>query len=198
MDAGRVLVVAATPEEAGHLPAGTPLVVTGMGKTLAGVATARALYERAGQVDLVVNLGTAGALRPGLVGLHRPRRVLNHDLAAGAIRSLGHDPFDELELAHGDETVLATGDAFVSDPVVRDRLAQRAHLVDMEGYAVAWACREAGLPLLLVKHVSDSADASAHDWPSVVDASARVLAEALAELLESGPDGPDGPDAQTG
>ena len=179
----RVLVVSATRDEAAYLPTGTPLVVTGMGKTLAAVATARALAERDGEVDLVVNLGTAGALRPGLVGLHRPRTVLNHDLSADAVRALGHDPHDRLELDRGDETVLATGDAFVSDPVVRDRLAARAHLVDMEGYAVAWACRAAGVPVLMLKHVSDDADASALDWPSLVDASARVLAAALAEVL---------------
>ncbi|WP_224769365.1 nucleosidase [Nocardioides ochotonae] len=179
----RVLVVSATREEAAYLPPGTPLVVTGIGKTLAAVATARALAERDGEVDLVVNLGTAGALRPGLVGLHRPSVVLNHDLSADAVRALGHDPHDRLELDRGDETVLATGDAFVSEPSVRDRLAARAHLVDMEGYAVAWACRAGGVPVLMLKHVSDSADDSALDWSSVVDASARVLAAALAELL---------------
>ena len=41
----------------------------------------------------------------------------------------------------GSEIVLATGDVFVTDPAVRDRLAERAHLVDMEGYAVAYAAR---------------------------------------------------------
>ncbi len=179
-----MLVVAATPEEAAHLPDEVPLVITGIGKTLAAAATARAVLQRHGQVDLVVNLGTAGALRPGLTGLHRPGTVLNHDLAAAAIRALGHDPHDELRLEHGDATVLATGDVFVSDPVERDRLAARAHLVDMEGYAVAWACRQAGVPVLLLKHVSDTADESALDWPQVVDVSARALARELVALLD--------------
>ncbi len=31
------------------------------------------------------------------------------------------------------------------------------------------------MPVRLVKHVSDAADESAMDWPTVVDASARVL-----------------------
>jgi nucleoside phosphorylase len=77
--------------------------------------------------------------------------------------------------------VLASGDVFVTDPVVRDALAQRADLVDMEGYAVVYACRRFGVPVRVVKHVSDSADASALDWPRVVDHSARVLGEWLAE-----------------
>ena len=37
------LVVAATAAEAAHVPPDLPLVVTGMGKTAAAVATARAL-----------------------------------------------------------------------------------------------------------------------------------------------------------
>ncbi len=58
--------------------------------------------------------------------------------------------------------------------------AERADLVDMEGYAVAYACRRLGVPVRLVKHVSDSADESALDWPSLVDASARALGAWLA------------------
>jgi adenosylhomocysteine nucleosidase len=169
------LVVAATAAEAAHVPADLPLVVTGLGKTAAAVATARAL---AAYDDLrgltVVNIGTAGALRPGLTGLHVPGVVLNHDINADVVRSLGYDPEERLELGES-EVVLATGDVFVTDPVVRDRLALAAHLVDMEGYAVAYACRRMGVPVRLVKHVSDNADASAMDWPRLVDRSARVL-----------------------
>jgi nucleoside phosphorylase len=51
----------------------------------------------------------------------------------------------------------------------------------MEGYAVAFACLQFDVPVTLVKHVSDNADASAMDWPSLVDASARVLGDWLDE-----------------
>ena len=70
---------------------------------------------------------------------------------------------------------LASGDVFVTDPVVRARLAEQAHLVDMEGYAVAWACRRHAVPVRVVKHVSDNADAAAMSWPEVVYLSAREL-----------------------
>jgi len=53
----------------------------------------------------------------------------------------------------------------------------------MEGYAVAYACAELGVPVRLVKHVSDHADAAAMDWPELVDASARVLGAWVEELL---------------
>ena len=61
-------------------------------------------------------------------------------------------------------------------------LAARAHLVDMEGYAVAYACRRYGVPVRLV-NVSDNADESALDWPSAVAASARALGAWLEEQL---------------
>ena len=177
----RHLVVSATAAEAAHVPADLPLVITGMGKTAAAAATARALGALEDLTGLtVLNIGTAGALRPGLSGLFEPGVVLNHDISADVIRSLGHDPQEWLEVGDSD-VVLATGDVFVSDPAIRDALAERAHLVDMEGYAVAWAAREAGVPVRLVKHVSDSADESALDWPSMVEASAVALGEWLRE-----------------
>jgi adenosylhomocysteine nucleosidase len=178
----RLLVVAATAREAAHVPEGLPLLVTGMGKTAAATATARALAE-AGDTDLtIVNVGTAGALRDGVTGLHEVGTVLNHDMNADAIRALGYDPMERIVVGLG-ETVLASGDVFVADPLVREALAERAHLVDMEGYAVAYACRAFGVRVRLVKHVSDNADDTAVDWPQQVEASARVLGQWLRKNL---------------
>jgi adenosylhomocysteine nucleosidase len=197
-----LLVVAATHAEAAHVPAGVEVVVTGIGKTAAAVATTRALTRRAqagqaahaGQAApgggaggglaglTVVNLGTAGALRDGLAGLHEVGTVLNHDMNADAVRALGYDPQELLRLSEA-PVVLASGDLFVTDPAVRERLAERAHLVDMEGYAVAYACRALGVDVRVVKHVSDNADETALDWPAMVDRSARALAEWLRLLL---------------
>ncbi|WP_235736073.1 nucleosidase [Nocardioides alcanivorans] len=162
------------------------MVLTGIGKTAAAVAVTRALAALGDLRDVVViNLGTAGALRPGVVGLQEPVAVLNHDLSAAAIRALGHDPRERLELRAGAGPVLATGDVFVADPLVRDELAQRADLVDMEGYAVAYACAEFGVPVRLLKHVSDNADEGALDWAALVDVSAKALASGLDDLLNT-------------
>ena len=177
----RTIVVAATRAEAAHVPAHLPLVVTGLGKTAAAVATTRALAGVDPATTLVVNIGTAGALRDGLEGLHLPGTTINHDMNAAAVRALGYDPEERLTVDGGDDTVLASGDVFVTDPAVRAALAEDAHLVDMEGYAVVFACRRLGVPVRLVKHVSDNADESALDWPDRVAASARVLGEWLAQ-----------------
>jgi adenosylhomocysteine nucleosidase len=171
------LVVSAVAGEARYVPAGVPVVVTGVGKTAAAVATARALAERDTSDLVVLNVGTTGALRDGLSGLYLPSEVVNHDINADAVRALGLDPQETLHVEGGDGTVLASGDVFVTDPVVRRRLAERADLVDMEAYGVVYACREYGVPVRVVKHVSDSADETALDWPALIDASAKVLGE---------------------
>lgn len=183
----RCLVVAATRVEATYVPASLPLLITGIGKTPAAALTARALATHpAPETVTVFNIGTAGALRPGLQGLFEPNVVVNHDMDGDAIRALGYDPEERLVLgpaADGDDVVLATGDLFVTDPVRRDHLALGAHLVDMEGYSVAWVARQFGAPVRLAKHVSDSADESALDWNTAVDRSARALGEWLVDQV---------------
>jgi nucleoside phosphorylase len=181
-----LLVIAATSEEAAYVPDGLPVVITGIGKATAAIETTRALIAYGDTTELtVLNVGTAGALHDGHSGLFRPSVVINHDLSAAANRALGHDPQERLELGTGDGTVLASGDIFVTDPVVRAALAERADLVDMEAYGVALACHRLGVRLELVKHVSDNADEGAFDWPSLVDASAKVLGAWVEERLGS-------------
>jgi adenosylhomocysteine nucleosidase len=173
----RYLVVSATEAEAAYVPEGIPVVLTGVGKTAAGVRTAKALAAGSTEDLVVLNVGTTGALRDGLAGIYLPSSVINHDINAEAIRAIGLDPAEVLPIDDGDGTVLASGDVFVTDPVVRAWLAERAHLVDMEAYGVAFACRQFGVPVRLVKHVSDTADEAAMDWPALVDASAKALGE---------------------
>ncbi|HWD82529.1 MAG TPA: nucleosidase [Kribbella sp.] len=175
------LVVSAVAGEARYVPAGMPVVVTGVGKTAAAVAVSRALAERDTTGLVVLNVGTTGALRDGLSGLYLPSTVINHDVNAGAVRAIGLDPQEELHVEGGDGTVLASGDVFVTDPDVRARLAERAQLVDMEAYGVVYACRSYGVPVRVVKHVSDSADEAALDWPALVDVSAKALGEWVSE-----------------
>ena len=177
----RCLVVAALRAEVAHVPNGLDVVITGIGKTAAAAVTTEALLARRGVDLIVLNVGTCGALRDEASGLYLPSTVINHDINGDAIRALGYEPADELTIDDGDGSVLASGDVFVTDHAVRSRLAERADLVDMEGYGVAYACRRLGVPVRLVKHVSDSADEGAYDWPSLVEASAVVLGDWLAD-----------------
>ncbi|MGW2252974.1 nucleosidase [Kitasatospora sp. NPDC001660] len=177
----RPLLVVAVREEAAHLDDRLPVLLTGMGKVNAAAALATVL-ARGDQPSEVINLGTAGALRPGWEGTHHVTQVIQHDLDSPALLALtGRTYGAPLVVGKGDGPILATGDLFVSDPAARDRLAEHADLVDMEGYAVATVAHRAGLPVRLVKHVSDEAgDGAAHSWRESVDDCARHLAEWVA------------------
>lgn len=174
-----VLVVSATRAEAAHVPAGAQVLITGLGKVRSATALTRRLATEAGRYRRVVNIGTAGALHRRHGGLYVPSRVIEHDLSAAELSALGYPVNDTWELAGGDGSVLATGDAFVNDAAHRDVLAARADLVDMEAAALLHVCGEFGLPARVVKVVSDYADDSAMDWPSAIDAAARELGEWL-------------------
>ena len=174
------LIVSATAIEAAYVPDGLPLLVTGVGKTAAAAHLSRELTRRP-DVTRIVNIGSAGALHDHLEGLHVVGHVIHHDISAEAIRALGYEFEDELVLDPASPIRLATGDVFVTDPVVRSALAQRADLVDMEGFALAWTARLFGVDAVLVKHVSDNADESAMDWVTAVEHSARALGSWLTE-----------------
>lgn len=169
------LLVVALEEESAHLHVTElPVLVTGVGKVNAAVALATILGEHSPKE--VVNLGTAGALHDDLVGTHVISTVIQHDLDDEAIHDLvGLHPGEPIDLG-GAGLTLATGDAFVSDAATRAALAARAHLVDMEGYAIARAAMTAGVPVRLVKRVSDAADESAgRSWRESVDECAEHL-----------------------
>lgn len=182
----RPLVLVAHRREAAHLPAGIDLVLTGVGLVRAAYATTRAILERAPDTDgrtglLVVNLGSVGALHAHLEGIHEPSAVINRDVDEDMMRGLGLSPDNRIELS-GEGPVLGSGDAFVAGGAARELLLGRCELVDMEGFAIAYACRELGVRLRMIKHVSDAADERALAWADLVDRSAQALARAYADL----------------
>ncbi|GGY18465.1 nucleosidase [Streptomyces tanashiensis] len=176
--ADRPLLVLAVKEEAQFLDTELPVLLTGMGKVNAATALATVL-GRGPRPSGIVNLGTAGALRPGWTGTHVVGTVLQHDLDGQLLATLTGETYGApLTLPDGGDVVLATGDAFISDEAARARLAERAPLVDMEGYALAAAAELAGVPLRIVKHVSDEAgDGAARTWRESVAECARALAD---------------------
>ncbi|MDH6224874.1 MULTISPECIES: nucleosidase [Streptomyces] len=179
MSPDRPLLVLAVKEEAAELGSGAPVLLTGMGKVNAAAALAGVL-GRGVLPREIVNLGTAGALRPGWTGTHVIARVIQHDLDSRLLAGLTGEVYGApITLAEddGDGPVLATGDTFVSDDAARDRLAGQAALVDMEGYALASVAQRFGVPIRLVKHVSDDAgDGAARTWRESVAACAVELA----------------------
>ncbi|MET9723834.1 nucleosidase [Streptomyces zaomyceticus] len=174
----RPLLVLAVKEEAQFLETDLPVLLTGMGKVNAATALAIAL-GRGPRPSGIVNLGTAGALLPGMSGTHVIGTVVQHDFDGRLLATLTGESYGApLTLPDGRDTVLATGDTFISDETARARLAEQAALVDMEGYALAHAAAIAGVPLRIVKHVSDEAgEGAARTWRESVAECARALAE---------------------
>ncbi|GHA90823.1 nucleosidase [Streptomyces termitum] len=173
----RPLLVLAVKEEAQFLDTDLPVLLTGMGKVNAATALATAL-ARGPHPSEIVNLGTAGALRAGWTGTHVIGTVVQHDFDGRLLATLTGESYGApLALPADGDVVLATGDTFISDEAARARLAERAPLVDMEGYALAHAAALAGVPLRLVKHVSDEAgDGADRTWRESVAACSRELA----------------------
>ena len=104
------------------------------------------------------------------------------------IRALGYDPHDVLHVDGGDGTVLASGDAFISDPTCGGGWPDVPSSSTWRG--TPWRTRASAsvCPCAWSSTSPTAADESALDWPSVVDASARVLGEWVAEHA----DGEDG------
>lgn len=169
------LVVVAAAQEAAHLPSDVPVVLTGVRMVQAAVATTRAILEQ--RPSRVVNLGSVGSLEPTIHGIQRPSAVINRDLTADVLRAAGLTPDERIELG-GDGPVLGTGDSFVIGGPERDALIGRCQLVDMEGFAIAHACRVLDVDLVMIKHVSDPATEEALALRELVDAAARALAAA--------------------
>lgn len=182
-----LLVVAALGAEVAYVDSGVEVLLTGIGKALAAATLARRLSDGP-RPDVVVNLGTAGALDSSLTGVHEIDVVTQHDFPYAALEELvgsagprayvlaaGVPP---LAVAHlTGRRVLGTGDAFVSDAATALELAARGiQLVDMEAFGLATTCAAFGVPLRCVKAVSDRADAGAADsWLDLVDGCAREL-----------------------
>lgn len=145
---------------------------TGIGKVNATYQTLK--HVLAYQPEQVINFGSAGAIRPDIMGLVQVSQVIQRDIdLQGLGFELGKTPFetgqDSLLLNDGSEiekdpermkVLCSTGDNFVSDT---PRL--KSDIVDMELYAIAKVCFRERVPLYSWKFISDNADGnSPRDW----------------------------------
>lgn len=159
----QVLFVAALAEESEALASSAQVLHLGVGKVQAATSLARHLAAVDPLPELVVNVGTAGALGDQHLGeVYEIAEVHQHDfdhrgLSAFVGRPLPGGPI-QLPGPSDARARLATGDRVILSPRDREALAAHADLVDMEGYAVAATCRQFGVPVWLVKAVSDGAD----------------------------------------
>lgn len=89
--------------------------------------------------------------------------------------------------------IIVTGDVFVASSAKKHELrkALNADAVEMEGAAVAQVCRELGVPCLVIRSISDTADANARQdaslfFPIAAQNSALFVQSIIEQLSLSG------------
>ncbi|MCC2031357.1 nucleosidase [Microbacterium allomyrinae] len=177
------LLVAALEAELVAFPAELPgfdRLVTGPGKLQATYALTRALDARA--YDEIVVVGTAGAIDPALeASLYEIDAVIQHDVTDidGIVGQHVSLP-TRIELGRSGVTI-ATGDHFVDDAAAVEVIRQLGGgLVDMETYAYVWVAERFGVPIRVIKAVSDRAqDDAITDWRAAVTACSHQLRERI-------------------
>ena len=158
-------------------------------------------------VTHVINTGVAGSLNAALdIGdIVISRDVVHHDMDVRVFGyALGQVPQLDTLAFPGDENLIrlalssceeanpglhtavgriVSGDQFISDKAVKDRLISEFHgdCTEMEGAAIAHASYLNGLPFVVVRAISDKADDSAEmDYPTFE----RRAADHCARLVE--------------
>jgi nucleoside phosphorylase len=146
---------------------GARVVVSGMGKVRAASACGR-LHSARPDLRAILLVGFAGGLTPNL----RTGDVVEPDVLIE--QDYNAEPFEEFPnvirradgklLAESVTAAMLTQDRFLKENPYRDGPYAREFprlACDMESYAVAHYCREAGLGCGIVKLISDAADAAA-------------------------------------
>lgn len=181
----RLLVAAHASELVAFEPElpGFDRLLTGVGKIPAAYALTRALAS--GDYEEIVVVGTAGAIDPDLeAGIHEIDAALQHDVKDldGVIGQHISLPA-RVELAPEGVTI-ATGDHFIDDAdAVAAIRALGARLVDMESYAYAWVAQQFGVPIRILKAVSDRAqDGATEEWDDAAIVCSGWLRERIREL----------------
>jgi len=145
-----------------------PVVVCGVGCARAAAATERLLRH---QPRAVVSWGIAGGLDPALPAgaLFRPAAVV--DEQGRSWRTATPD-------ARG--TLLTTADPITCPDAKRATWrSSDAQAVDMEGAAIARVCSDHGVPLLIVRAISDPASRRLPAWAGeLVDSRGRARGHA--------------------
>ena len=190
---------------------GVPVVIVrcGIGKVNAALCVQILADEF--RVSHVVNTGVAGSLNAQLdIGdILISRDALYHDMDAavfgyqpGEVPQMGFREFkadekmmnlakEACEKVNPDIHVMygrvVSGDQFISSKEIKERLISEFHgdCAEMEGAAIAHGAYLNGLPFVIIRAISDKADASAEmDYPTFEGAAAKHSAALVKEMIK--------------
>jgi nucleoside phosphorylase len=185
-----MLLLAAVREELGDLPG----EVVGIGPVVAAARAATILERR--KPSAVALIGTAGAYPGGpAIGVAIVAQMVGLSPGVAAM-GLGYVPRPPAPVP-GDEGLLAklslprhhvlTTGAVTTDLTLARRLADGWEVEHLEGFGVAVACQNAGIPFIAVLGISNLVGPEAHaQWLTHRDAAQEAARAAVLPLLELG------------
>lgn len=183
-------------------------LLSGIGKSLSAAATGHLIEHH--QVDLLINLGTAGGINKEVGDIVVATSAFFHDVDVTAFNyAKGQLPgevqvFSSLASPIRVESIIAlaaelgisvksgtiaTGDQFIADLSYVEQLKAlhpSVGALDMEAASVALICSKYQKPFLLIKKISDQADSSAtQSFQDELENFDQKLASLLAQLAHS-------------
>ena len=205
----KTIILAAMGSEVGPIQRLLPdvlLIGTGVGKVAAASVTTRVILEH--KPDAIIFVGVAGSLAPELKTLsvvvaseaaqwdvdleiinHTPKGTLNDGRQFIKLDARGSQLALEVGERLGYQTKLGrivSGDSFLADAAKAAwlREAFNADAVEMEGAAALQVADDHGVPMVLIRVISDGAgDDAAHTYTNFMEAAAERAAQVVANFL---------------
>ena len=148
------IILIALEHEAPNMAKWDNVFFTGVGKINAALTAARVIEKF--KPNRIWNFGTAGGILLDS-GCHEMVNFVERDKGKCPEAIEVMLPKDPVTISNGIGYTCSTGDNFVTDP----NLEIPAHVVDMEAFAIAKACKNQHIEFKCYKYVSDSADDAA-------------------------------------
>jgi nucleoside phosphorylase len=135
------------------------LIESSVGKVASTLATIILINKF--NVDKLINIGLAGAIKPIATGTAYFIKSVNQHDAFMPFDDYQQDMYQSINCTVPKQTdktaTLTTGDQFITDS---SKINTNADMVDMEGFAVAYVANRYNIPITLIKGVSDNANNS--------------------------------------
>lgn len=120
------------------------VIFTGIGKTNAAMWATKLCTQWGDNLDLIVNVGTAGSFNEAYSGMHKCGTFVNLD---------GDDSFNnERYVFDKDGLTIGSSDSFVDN---ENLYLDKPDLVDMESFAIAHVCHNFGVNFVCHKYITD-------------------------------------------
>lgn len=180
------------------------VVVSGAGEIYAAAATQMLLTKYS--VDMLMNFGVCGGLTADM-GTHSAvvvEKVVHYDFDISEVNDVpacqypGHDSiflYTTPELVKTaiaadpdlEPVICASADKFVGTPANKIALNERygAKICEMEAAGIVLTAERAGVPVLLIKAVSDSVGTGADEYHKLCVSAAECCARVVLKVLEN-------------